>query len=61
MTETALKELDADIRKRREQVSQLLHDLEDMEDYLDILEARRRALGKPQLTQAQAERRYAAK
>ena len=61
MTEPALKELDADIRKRREQVSQLRHDLEDMEDYLDILEARRKSLGKPQLTQAQAERRYAAK
>ncbi len=61
MTELALKELDADIRKRREQVSQLRHDLEDMEDYLDILEARRRSLGKPLLTQTQVERRYTAK
>ena len=61
MTEPALKELDADIRKRREQVSQLRHDLEDMEDYLDVLEARRKSLGKPLLTLAQVERRYVAK
>ena len=61
MTEPALKELDADIRKKREQVSQLRHDLEEMEDYLDVLEARRKSLGKPLITQAQAERRYAAK
>ena len=61
MTDIALKELDADIRKRRKQVSQLRQDLEDMEDYLDILEARRRSLGKPRLTQAQVEKRYAVK
>ena len=61
MTEPALKELDADIRKRREQVGQLRQDLEDMEDYLDVLEARRRSLGKPRLTQAQVEKRYAVK
>ena len=61
MTEPALKELDADIRKKRQQVGQLRQDLEDMEDYLDVLEARRKSLGKPLLTQAQAERRYAAK
>ena len=61
MTDIALKELDADIRKRKRQVSQLRQDLADMEDYLDVLEARRRSLGKLQLTQAQAERRYTAK
>ena len=61
MTDIALKELDTDIRKRRKQVSQLRQDLEEMEDYLDILEARRRSLGKPRLTQAQVEKRYAVK
>ena len=60
MTDIALKELDTDIRKRRKQVTQLRQDLNDMEDYLDILEARRRSLGKPRLTQAQVEKRYAA-
>ena len=61
MTDIALKELDADIRKKRKQVTQLRQDLEDMEDYLDVLEARRRSIGKPGLPQAQMEKRYAAK
>ena len=61
MTDIALKELDADIRKRRKQVGRLREDLEDMEDYLDILEARRKSLGRNALTQAQAGRRYASK
>ena len=61
MTDIALKELDADIRKRRKQVDQLRQDLEDMEDYLDVLEARRRSLGKLGLTQPQVEKRYAVK
>ena len=61
MTDIALKELDADIRKRRKQVTQLRQELEDMEDYIDILEARRKSLGKPRLTHAQVEKRYAVK
>lgn len=61
MTDIALKELDADIRKKRKQVTQLRQDLEDMEDYLDVLEARRRSIGKPNLTQAQVEKRFAIK
>ena len=61
MTDIALKELDADIRKKRKQVTQLRQDLEDMEDYLDILEARRRSIGKPRLTQTEVGKRYASK
>ena len=61
MNDIALKELDADIRKRRKQVTQLRQDLEDMEDYIDILEARRRSLGKVRLTQTQVKKRYAIK
>ena len=59
MTDIALKELDADIRKRRKQVSQVRQDLEDMEDYLDVLEARRKSIGKQTLTQAQVEKSFA--
>jgi hypothetical protein len=46
------------IKKRRIQVAQM-H--EDLEDYLDILEARRQSLGKKTYTQAEMEARYAAK
>jgi hypothetical protein len=61
MSETTLKVLDADIRKRRQEVGRLRDDLEELEDYLDILEARRQSIGKPRQTQAQVERRYGVK
>ena len=61
MTKATLKILDADIRKRRREVTRLQEDLEDLEDYLDILEARRKSLGKSTLTQAEAECRYSVK
>jgi len=61
MTKATLKILDADIKKRRREVTRLQEDLEDLEDYLDVLEARRKSLGKSTLTQAEAERRYGVK
>jgi predicted nuclease with TOPRIM domain len=61
MTEATLRLLELDLKKRRREVSRLRDDLEELEDHLHILEARRKALGKPKLTQAQVERRYTAK
>ncbi len=61
MTEATLKLLDSDLKRRRREVNRLRDDLGNLEDHLDILEARRKSLGKPKLTQAQAERRYTAK
>ena len=58
MNDRTLKTLDADIRSRRDEVSRLRGQLEDIEDYLDILEARRRALRQPKLTQAKVAVRY---
>lgn len=53
--------MDAEIKKRRAQVTELHTELEDLEDYLDILEARRHSPGKKTFTQAEMERRYAGK
>jgi hypothetical protein len=61
MTKATLRILDVDIKKRRREVSRLQEDLEDLEDYLDILEARRKSIGKATLTQAEVERRYVTK
>jgi len=61
MTEATLKLLDSGLKRRRQEVNRLRGDLADLEDHLDILEARHESLGKPKLTQAQAERRYTAK
>ena len=60
MNDRPLKTLDADIRSKRDEVSRLRGQLEDIEDYLDILEARRRALRQPKLTQAKVAARYGA-
>ena len=46
MTEAVLKDVDAEIRRRRTEVTKLHEQLEDLEDYLDVLEARRRSVGK---------------
>lgn len=58
MTKTVLKEVDNQIKQRRVQVSQLHSELEDLEDYLDVLEARRDSSGKKTFTQAEMEKRY---
>jgi hypothetical protein len=61
MTKAVLEKVDVEIKRHREQVAQMHVDLEDLEDYLDVLEARRRALGKRTYTQAEMERRYTVK
>lgn len=61
MTKAVLENADAEIKHRRRQVAQMHEELEDLEDYLDVLEARRRSLGKKNYTQAEMEARYAAK
>lgn len=61
MTKAVLENVDEEIKNRRRQVAQMHEDLENLEDYLDVLEARRRSLGKRTYTQAEMEKRYAAK
>ena len=61
MTKAVLERVDAEIRRRRSEVSCLHVELEDLDDYLGVLEARRRAVGKRNHTQAEMERRYRVK
>ena len=58
MTKTAFKQVDNEIKQYRVQMTRLHSELEDLEDYLDILEARRCSLGKTSHTQAEMEKRY---
>jgi ubiquinone biosynthesis protein UbiJ len=60
MTKAILENVDMEIKNRRHQVEQMHEELSDLEDYLDVLEARRRSLGKKTYTQAEMEMRYAA-
>jgi hypothetical protein len=61
MTNAILEKVDVEIKRRRTQVTELHAELEDLEDYLDVLEARKDSLGKKNHTQAEMERRYAGK
>ena len=58
MTKAVLERVDTEIKRRRSEVSRLHAELEDLEDYLDVLDARRRAIGKRTYTQAEMEKRY---
>jgi len=60
MTKAVLERVDTEIKRRRSQMSRLHTELEDLEDYLDVLDARRHALGKHTYTQAEMARRYRA-
>jgi LytS/YehU family sensor histidine kinase len=61
MTKTVEKNLVRSIHQKREQIATLREELEDMNDYLDIAEARVRDEGKPRLTQAEVKKRYGVK
>ena len=58
MTKTAEKTVARSIRRKREQITALREELEDLNDYLDLVEARVRDDGKPRLTHAEVKRRY---
>jgi hypothetical protein len=49
MTKALEKKIDRTIRRKREELVSLREEVEDLIDYLDILEARARDAGKPRL------------
>jgi LytS/YehU family sensor histidine kinase len=49
------------IRQKRQQIATLREELEDLNDYLDLTEARVRDEGKPRLTHAEVKKRYGVK
>jgi LytS/YehU family sensor histidine kinase len=61
MTKIVEKELVRSIHRKREQIATLREELEDMNDYLDLAEARVRDEGKPRLTHAEVKKRYGLK
>jgi P2-related tail formation protein len=61
MTKTAEIKVARSIRRKRAQIEALRDELEDLNDYLDVIEARVRDEGKPRLTHAEVKRRYGLK
>jgi hypothetical protein len=61
MTKTAQQMVARSISRKREQIAALREDLEDLSDYLDLIEARARDKGKPRLTHAEVKKHYGVK
>ncbi len=61
MTKTAQQTVVRSISRKREQIATLREELEDLNDYLDLVEARVRDAGKPRLTHAEVKKRYGLK
>ena len=55
------KSLSRQIAEKRIQVKALQDQIEDLSDYLDVLEARAKDLSKPRLTHDEVKKRYLAK
>ena len=58
MTKAVLERVDVEIKRRRTQVTKLHAELEDLEDYLNVLDSRQRAIGRRTYSQAEMEKRY---
>ena len=61
MTKTAQQAMIRDISRKREQIATLREELEDLNDYLDVIEARTRDEGKARLPHAEVKQRYGLK
>jgi LytS/YehU family sensor histidine kinase len=61
MTKAVQQTVVRSISRKREQIATLREELEDLNDYLDLTEARVRDDGKPRLTQVEVKRRYGLK
>ncbi len=58
MTKAAQKTVVRSIRRKREQIAALREELENLNDYLDVVEARVRDEGKQRLTHQEVKQRY---
>ena len=61
MTKVLEKTVVRSIHQKREQIATLREELEDLNDCLDLAEARVRDEGKPRLTHGEVKKRYGVK
>ena len=61
MTKAVQQTVVRSISKKREQIATLREELEDLNDYLDLTEARVRDEGKPRHTHPEVKKRYGVK
>ena len=60
MTKTLEREISRKVRQKREELTAIRQEIEDLIDYLDVLQARVRDSGKARLTHDQVKKRYGA-
>ena len=58
MTKTLEREIGRTVRQKRQQLCAIRDEVEDLLDYLDVLEARARDAGKPRLSHNDVKKRY---
>ena len=58
MTKTLEREISRKVRQKREELTAIRQEIEDLIDYLDVLQARVRDSGKLRLSQEQVRKRY---
>ena len=61
MTKTVQRAVTRSISQKRQQIAALREELEDLNDYLDLVEARVRDEGKPRLTHNEVKKRFGLK
>jgi hypothetical protein len=59
MTKTLEREIGRTVRQKRRQLSEIRAEVEDLLDYLNVLEARVRDAGKPRISHEEIKKRYA--
>ena len=59
MTKTLEREIGRTVRQKRRQLSEIREEVEDLMDYVDVLDARVRDAGKPRISHEEIKRRYA--
>ena len=59
MTKTLEREIGRTVRQKRRQLSEIRAEVEDLLDYLEVLEARVRDAGKPRISHEEIKKRYA--
>jgi hypothetical protein len=59
MTKTLEREIGRTVRQKRRQLSEIRAEVEDLLDYLNVLDARVRDAGKPRISHEEIKKRYA--
>ena len=58
MTKTLEREIGRTVRQKRQQLSAIREEVEDLLDYIAVLETRAKDAGKPRLSHDEVKRRY---